>query len=179
MTRARQRLVHLESAAATFALGRRLGEAAQPGQVIALCGDLGAGKTTLTQGIAAGLGITARVTSPTFILVADYLGQRGLRLVHIDTYRLGDPSAATEMEADTFGLDEILASAALPDGESRGAVVVVEWADRIAARLPADRLTIVLTPDTAPDARRAHLTAHGPQSEQLLAAAKEGVESGE
>lgn len=170
--------LHLDSAPATFALGRRLGEAAQPGQVIALCGELGAGKTTLTQGIAAGLGIAARVTSPTFILVSDYLGSRGLRLIHIDTYRLGDTPAATEIEADTFGLDEILATAALPDGESQGAVVVIEWADRIAGRLPADRLTIVLTPDTDPNARRAELTAHGPQSVELLSVVSSQLSAG-
>ncbi len=159
----------LENPATTFALGRRLGEAAQPGQVVALCGDLGAGKTTLTQGIAAGLGITGRVTSPTFTLVADYLGSRALRLIHIDTYRLGDTHAAAEVEAATFGLAEILEDAAFPDNGSRGAVVVIEWAERVAGLLPSDRLTIDLTPDSAPDTRRAMLTAHGPQSAQLLA----------
>jgi tRNA threonylcarbamoyladenosine biosynthesis protein TsaE len=170
MTAVSPLILHLDRPAATFALGRDLGENAGAGQVIALCGDLGAGKTTLSQGIAAGLGVAAQVTSPTFTLVAEYLGSRGLRMIHIDTYRLGDAPAAAEIEAATFGLDEILEDAALPDADSRGAVVVIEWAERVAALLPADRLTIVLTPDGAADARRATLTAHGPQSAQLLAA---------
>ncbi|MCC6169358.1 MAG: tRNA (adenosine(37)-N6)-threonylcarbamoyltransferase complex ATPase subunit type 1 TsaE [Caldilineaceae bacterium] len=170
MTAAPQYILHLDSPAKTFDLGRCLGEHAAAGQVIALCGDLGAGKTTLSQGVAAGMGVSAQVTSPTFTLVAEYLGSRGLRLIHIDTYRLGDAPAAAAREAATFGLEEIVESAAHPDADSRGTVVVIEWAERVAALLPADRLTIVLTPDGPPDARRATLTAHGPQSAQLLAA---------
>lgn len=157
----------------THAAGRRLGEAAAAGQVIALQGDLGAGKTTLTQGIAAGLGIDARVTSPTFILTNEYdPGRRGLRFVHIDAYRLGEEAAAAQVEAATFGLDEILTTAAEADAESRGAVVVIEWAERVAGLLPADHLRIHLTPvETDPDARHAALTAFGPQSAALLAQA--------
>jgi len=94
---------------ATRALGRRIGAAVEPGQVIALRGDLGAGKTTLAQGIAEGLGIAARVTSPTFTLVAEYQSEHGLRLVHVDAYRLGDDPADAAREAATFGLEEILA----------------------------------------------------------------------
>lgn len=171
-------ILHLASPAATFDLGRRLGERAAAGQIIALCGDLGAGKTTLTQGIAAGLGITAQVTSPTFTLVAEYLGARGLALIHIDTYRLGDSPAAAEREAATFGLDEIFESAALPDGASHGAVVVIEWAERVAPLLPADRLAIVLNADGSPDTRRAELTAHGPQSAHLLATLEDEMQPG-
>jgi tRNA threonylcarbamoyladenosine biosynthesis protein TsaE len=155
----------------TQSLGRRLGEAATAGQVIALQGDLGAGKTTLTQGIAAGLGIMARVTSPTFILLNEYdAGSRGLRLVHIDTYRLGEDAAAAQSEAATFGLEEILVTAGEPDADSHGAVVVVEWAERVAPLLPADHLTIALTmAEDAPDERFAMLCAFGPQSAALLA----------
>lgn len=160
----------LDCPSATIALGRALGAAACPGQVIALSGDLGAGKTTLTQGIAAGLGIAARVTSPTFTLVSDYLGSRKLRLLHIDTYRLGDTPDAAQMEAATFGLDEILETAALPDGTSLGAVVVIEWAERVAALLPADHLAIVLSSGDSLETRHAALAAHGPQSARLLAA---------
>jgi tRNA threonylcarbamoyladenosine biosynthesis protein TsaE len=170
MTTARPLTLHLPSPAATFGLGRRLGEHAAAGQIIALCGDLGAGKTTLTQGIAAGLDIAAQVTSPTFTLVADYLGRRGLALIHIDAYRLGDSPAAAEIEAATIGLDEILETAALPDGASLGAVVVIEWAERVAALLPPDWLAIVLSPNASSDTRHAELTAHGPQSARLLAA---------
>lgn len=162
----------LASAAATHDLGRRIGAAAQPGQIIALRGELGAGKTTLTQGLAAGLGITARVTSPTFTLVNEYAaGVRRLRLIHIDIYRLGDSPAAAQREAATFGLEEILTTAAWPDADALGSVVAIEWAERIAALLPADYLEVALAalPD-APDSRGYTLTAHGPQSAALLAA---------
>ncbi len=155
----------------TQSLGRRLGESAAAGQVIALQGDLGAGKTTLTQGIAVGSGITARVTSPTFILINEYdAGSRGLRLIHIDTYRLGEDAAAAQTEAATFGLDEILATADDADATGHGAVVVVEWAERVAPLLPPDHLYIALTAaDDDPDVRHAFLRAFGPQSVTLLA----------
>jgi tRNA threonylcarbamoyladenosine biosynthesis protein TsaE len=165
-----QRLASLD---ATHQLGRRLGQASQPGQVLALRGDLGAGKTALTQGIAAGLGIAARVTSPTFILINEYdAGDRGLALVHVDTYRLGDAPGEAAREAASFGLAEILATAGLPLGSlTHGAVVVIEWAERVAEMLPTDHLQIslVVDPDDT-DARRVTLTAHGPQSQALLAA---------
>lgn len=167
--------LRLASPAATHNLGRALGAAASAGQVLALSGDLGAGKTTLAQGIAAGLGITAAVTSPTFTLVNEYdAGNRGLRLVHIDVYRLGETTAATVAAVAGIGLEDILVDAALPDRDDRGAVVVIEWAERIAPALPDDHLHIRLSddpedPDDA-DARRADLQATGEQSRALLAA---------
>ncbi len=164
--------VTLESPEATHAAGERLGRHATPGQVIALHGNLGAGKTTLTQGIADGLGIDDRVTSPTFTLVNDYTaGHRRLRLVHIDTYRLGDASPIALREAGTFGLEEILALAAEPAGKALGSVVVIEWAERVSALLPPDHLRVELAiPAHAPDTRVLTLQAHGPQSAALLAA---------
>lgn len=122
--------------------GEKLGQALLPSCVIALHGDLGAGKTTLTQGIARGLGVTQRVTSPTFTLVNEYEGDSGQRLVHIDSYRLGDlaienQDEAALLEADTFGLGEIL------DGDD--AVILIEWAERVAGLLPADHLSITLS----------------------------------
>jgi tRNA threonylcarbamoyladenosine biosynthesis protein TsaE len=156
---------------ATHSLGQRLGMAASAGQILALSGELGAGKTTLTQGIAEGLGISARVTSPTFTLVNEY-GARRLRLIHIDTYRLGESASTARAEATTLGLDEILATAPLPDSDSEGAVVVIEWAERIADLLPPDTLYITLTADLVDaNARTATLTATGPKSSALLAAA--------
>ncbi len=104
------------------------------GQVIALCGDLGAGKTTLVQGIAAGMGVHARVTSPTFVLVNEYAAASGRRLVHIDAYRLAE--GATLADAATLGLADLLDEAGM-DGVN---VVAVEWADRMATLLPADLL---------------------------------------
>lgn len=99
----------------TEALGRQWGETARPGLVIGLRGDLGAGKTRLVKGLAAGLGITARVQSPTFALVNVY-EQGRLPLAHIDLYRL-----ETLDQIHAAGLDDFLT----PPG-----VTVIEWADR-------------------------------------------------
>lgn len=104
--------IKLADAAATFALGRELGGAAQAGEVIALVGDLGAGKTTLTQGIVHGLGYQQEVTSPTFSLVQEYLGGR-LEVFHFDFYRVED-----EHELLDLGWDDYL---------DRNGLVIVEW----------------------------------------------------
>jgi tRNA threonylcarbamoyladenosine biosynthesis protein TsaE len=104
------------SPAETEALGEQLGRAAKRGLVIALSGDLGAGKTQLVKGLARGLGIMARVHSPTFTLVNEYAGGR-LRLFHLDLYRL-----ETRGQILAAGLEEYLQ----PDG-----VAVIEWAGRI------------------------------------------------
>jgi tRNA threonylcarbamoyladenosine biosynthesis protein TsaE len=107
----------------TLALGRVWGESALPGWIIGLTGDLGAGKTQLVKGLAQGLGITARVHSPTFVLVNEYPGGR-LPLAHLDLYRLH--AAAVLRSA---GLEDYLLA---PAG-----VVVVEWFDHwLAAGLP-------------------------------------------
>lgn len=102
--------------AETEALGETWGRAARRGLVLALCGDLGAGKTQLVKGLARGLGITARVHSPTFTLVNEYSGGR-LRLFHLDLYRL-----ETAEQIHEAGLDEYLQ----PEG-----VAVIEWAERL------------------------------------------------
>lgn len=150
------------SATETFHLGQQLGQTVQAGQVIALHGDLGAGKTVLTQGMANGMGITARVTSPTFTLVSEYLCRNGNWLIHIDCYRLGSPTGDDgALEAAFFGLEEIL--------ERPDAIVVIEWAERVASLLPPDQLQIRLLPDvTAPEQRQIHFMAHGPQSVQVI-----------
>jgi tRNA threonylcarbamoyladenosine biosynthesis protein TsaE len=101
--------------AETEVLGERWGRAAQTGLVIGLSGELGAGKTQLVKGLARGLGITARVHSPTFTLVNEYGGGR-LRLFHLDLYRL-----ETRGQMVSAGLEEFLQ----PDG-----VAVIEWAER-------------------------------------------------
>ena len=100
----------------TLALGERWGRAAQPGWVIGLSGDLGAGKTQLVKGLARGLGFAGRVHSPTFALVNHYRGGR-LPLFHLDLYRLDTPAQITGA-----GLDEYLYA---PAG-----VAVVEWIER-------------------------------------------------
>ncbi len=104
------------SPAETEALGEQWGRAAQPGQVIALSGDLGAGKTQLVRGLARGLGVTSRVHSPTFTLVNEYSGGR-LKLFHLDLYRLETPE-----QLHSAGIEEFLQ----PDG-----VAVIEWAERL------------------------------------------------
>lgn len=105
------------SPAETEALGARFGAAARRGCVIALSGDLGAGKTQFVRGLARGLEIAARVHSPTFTLVNEYTGGR-LKLFHLDLYRLDTPG-----QIASAGIEEFLT----PDG-----VTVIEWAERLA-----------------------------------------------
>jgi tRNA threonylcarbamoyladenosine biosynthesis protein TsaE len=106
--------------------GRELARVLKTGDVVALIGDLGAGKTTLVQGIAAGWGYTRRANSPTFALVNEYHSPRGL-LLHMDMYRL----SAKELTA--FPLEDYLDS---------HAACVIEWADRVHARWPKETLEI-------------------------------------
>ncbi len=143
-------------------IGELIGKAVQGGEVLALYGDLGAGKTTLVQGIAAGMGVDARVTSPTFILLNEYTGAAGRRLVHVDTYRLAEEIILAE--AATFGLEDLLT------GEFGAKdVVAIEWADRIEALLPDDVLRIEITAgDDDPDVRTIRMTASGERSTLLL-----------
>jgi tRNA threonylcarbamoyladenosine biosynthesis protein TsaE len=112
----------------TTALGEKLGKLLEPGDVVALYGDLGAGKTTLTRGIAAGLGLAADIHSPTFTLIHEHPG--AVPLYHVDLYRLSN-----EQEVETLGLEEYIYS----DG-----VTVIEWGDRMKSLLPAERLDITL-----------------------------------
>ncbi len=112
--------ISTQSAAETIALGRRIGEALKGGEVIALIGNLGTGKTHLIKGIAHGLGVEQDdlVTSPTFVLVNEYFAWGGgMQVYHIDAYRL---ESAAEFEA--LGVEEY----SRPDS-----VVLVEWADRV------------------------------------------------
>ncbi|MCA1587750.1 MAG: tRNA (adenosine(37)-N6)-threonylcarbamoyltransferase complex ATPase subunit type 1 TsaE [Chloroflexi bacterium] len=112
----------------TRELGRRLGTAAAPGIVLALFGPLGAGKTQLAKGVAEGLAVSGVVNSPTFVLMNEHHGR--MPLYHIDAYRLDDP-------------EEAIAAGLLDERQSDG-VTVVEWADRLAGWLPAERLEIKL-----------------------------------
>jgi len=139
--RAPEITLYLADEQATRDLGARLGAAACAGDVIALHGELGAGKTTLVHGLAAALAIEGPVPSPTFVLVREYEGR--LRLWHVDAYRLTDSD-----EALAIGLDECLPG----DG-----VTCVEWAERIADLLPPDTLEVRLA--NAGDGREARLGA--------------------
>lgn len=115
------------SVAQTQRLGARLGELAQAGDVLCLEGELGSGKTCFVQGLGRGLGIVEDISSPTFILANEHRGGR-LTLYHLDAYRMDGAH-----EALSIGLDDYLAS----DG-----VCVIEWAEKIRAALPAERLWI-------------------------------------
>lgn len=157
------RLWQSHSVDETKALGRQIGKLLQPGMVVALCGHLGAGKTAITQGIAAGLGIAATVTSPTFIFVNEYATPAGHTLLHIDSYRLGNEPDEAALEALTFGLDEILSR--------DDAIVIIEWADRLGKLLPNDHLQITLHyTEDEPDSRSITCIAYGPLSTALLMA---------
>lgn len=114
----------------TRAVGRAIGAAAPAGTVLALIGPLGAGKTQLAKGVADGLGVTSVVNSPTFVLMNEHVGR--LRLFHIDAYRLDDP-------------DDAVAAGLFDDRQAAG-IAVVEWADRLGDRLPADRLELTIEP---------------------------------
>lgn len=143
----------------TRRLGARLATSILPGQIVALRGELGAGKTAFVQGMAQGLGCAGQVTSPTFILVNEYPLPGRRRLVHIDAYRLGVGGAEALIEAATFGLDDILAA--------EDAFVAIEWSERVAAALPADYLLVELRA-TGPDERHIRVGAVGAQSSAAL-----------
>lgn len=117
------------SSAETFSLAARVGTILRAGDVVALVGDLGVGKTVFAKGIARALGIDEEVVSPTFTLVREY--EAPLPLVHVDVYRLDHLQ-----ELHDVGFDELVG------GRS---VTVVEWGDRVGALLPAERLDVVLT----------------------------------
>jgi tRNA threonylcarbamoyladenosine biosynthesis protein TsaE len=136
----------------TRAIGQALGSHAQPGAMLALIGPLGAGKTELAKGVAEGLGVTSVVNSPTFVLMNEHSGR--LRLFHIDAYRLDDPEEAV--------------AAGLFDDRQAAGVAVVEWADRLADRLPAERLELTLVPESdGSDRRRISWRALGAAHQRL------------
>lgn len=114
--------------------GMRLGSELAPGVVIALTGELGAGKTTLAKGIAKGLGVTDEITSPTFTMINEYTSGR-LPLSHFDVYRLGEGEAAL-VGMEELGYEEYF----FGDG-----VTIVEWADLVEQLLPEDAIRISLS----------------------------------
>lgn len=120
------------SAEETRALGRKIGETAQPGDVYTLVGDLGVGKTVFTQGIAEGLGITEPVSSPTFTIVQIYEEGR-MPFYHFDVYRIGDPE-----EMDEIGYEDYFYG----DG-----LCMIEWANLIEELLPAVRYDVTIEKD--------------------------------
>lgn len=123
-----RKTIQTNSAEETMALGERLGKILCPGAVLALFGDLGAGKTTFTKGIARGLGLADDVHSPTFTLIHEHIGPTPL--YHVDLYRL-----ESEAEVDSLGIEEYIYS----EG-----ITIIEWADRMRSMLPPERLDIEL-----------------------------------
>jgi tRNA threonylcarbamoyladenosine biosynthesis protein TsaE len=142
------------SAEQTRRVGERLGRLLHSGDLICLEGDLGAGKTCLTQGIGRGLRVGSAITSPTFIIVNEYqLPERSYKLYHVDLYRL-----ETAAEAQATGLEELF----FGDG-----ICVIEWAERVREILPADRLWVTLryVDETK---RGLQFEAHGERFHELL-----------
>ena len=117
----------IDTEAGTRALGLSIADAAEPGDIIALIGDLGTGKTALTKYIAEGLGIKEEVISPTFTIVREYRSGR-LPLFHFDVYRLSGPEEFIDAGAEDYLEDSGLS--------------VIEWADIVADALPADALLV-------------------------------------
>ena len=133
----------------TEAFGERLGKLLRGGDLLLLAGPLGAGKTALVRGLAVGLGVTGRVSSPTFVIARVHEpaeGGRGITLVHVDAYRLGgDLEELDDLDLDTDLVDS---------------VVAVEWGEGAAERLSEDHLLIRLE-RREDDVRLAHLLPHG------------------
>jgi tRNA threonylcarbamoyladenosine biosynthesis protein TsaE len=113
----------------TRRVGMRLGALLQPGDLVCLIGDLGAGKTTLVQGISAGWGSLDPASSPTFVLVNVYRRPEGEKLFHLDAYRLNGAAEAEDLDIDAL----------LENGP-----LVIEWADRIQEALPKERMWVTL-----------------------------------
>jgi tRNA threonylcarbamoyladenosine biosynthesis protein TsaE len=137
-------------------LGRRLAKILRAGDLVILAGPLGAGKTTLVQGIGEGLGVRGPVTSPTFVIarVHPVLSGVGPALVHADAYRLGSISEVDDLDLDT---------------DASTAVTVVEWGTGLAEGLSEDRLEISIQPDLTSEVRTVQLIGYGARWNGLLA----------
>ena len=136
-------------------LGERLGTLLQKNDVLILSGELGAGKTTFTKGLAKGLGIRQMIKSQTYTIVREYEGR--LPLYHLDVYRI-------EGDADSIDLDEFLFG---------GGVTVIEWGHLLGEDLPDSYLELELLKEA--DGRRLYFTAHGSRAEQLIKELQDGV----
>jgi tRNA threonylcarbamoyladenosine biosynthesis protein TsaE len=136
-------------------LGRRLAALLRAGDLVILAGPLGAGKTTLAQGIGAGLGVRGPVTSPTFVIARVHPPLAGgPALVHADAYRLGSFGEVDDLDLDT---------------DASSAVTVVEWGTGLAEPLAEDRLEITIEPDQDGDVRTVRINGHGARWHGALA----------
>jgi tRNA threonylcarbamoyladenosine biosynthesis protein TsaE len=138
--------VHAHDETETVALGKKLGSMLQPGDVIALTGELGAGKTTLTKGIAHGAGVEAEVCSPTFTLIHEHRGR--IPFYHVDLYRLESEDLMPDI-----GIEEYLYGTG---------VTVIEWSERMANLLPESALRVRLSADNDTE-REIELSSSSPR----------------
>lgn len=146
--------LQMKSVQETIKFGERLGQQLTGGDVLALTGDLGAGKTVLTCGIALGLGIPMdQVSSPTFTLIQEYPG--AVPLIHVDLYRLERPT-----EISTLGLEEYF---------TPRTIVLIEWADRFPQILPSDHMVIRLEYGETEESRLLRVSGTGPRSIRMVA----------
>jgi tRNA threonylcarbamoyladenosine biosynthesis protein TsaE len=150
------------SAEQTRRVGMRLGALLASGDLVCLAGDLGSGKTTLVQGIAAGWGSLDPVSSPTFVLVNLYRRPNGGRLYHLDAYRLNGAAEAEDLDLEAM---------------QESGPLVIEWADRIQEALPGECLWVSLR-WVNPEQRDMVLSARGGRYQRLLAAFRKRVYGG-
>jgi len=137
-----------------MAIAARLARVAEPGDVLCLWGDLGAGKTVFAKGFGAGLGVSETINSPSFVLMAEYAGR--LPLFHIDLYRLDGP-------------EDVLGGGLLDERQSAG-VTLVEWPERLGSALPAARLDVAIDASIE-EPRAIRIAATAPAFERYLTAA--------
>ena len=132
--------------------GIKLGKLLEPGDIVCLNGELGAGKTTMTKSIGIGLGVEEYITSPTFTLINQYRGR--MPVYHFDVYRLENVE-----ELYDLGFDEYFFG---------NGVCIIEWAEKIERMLPEDRLVIDIKNGKNIDERTFHISGHGPRYEELI-----------
>jgi tRNA threonylcarbamoyladenosine biosynthesis protein TsaE len=149
--------------AALIAWGERIGREAEPPLVLALRGDLGAGKSTLARGVARGAGVGGAIPSPTYNLVFHYQAPRGVAIAHLDLYRLEDPDEVWEL-----GWSE------LPGDEE---IVMIEWPERAEGMLPEPRWEVRIGEGAGADTRRVELEPIGDPAPLPLPAGAQAVRS--
>ena len=139
-------VIETRSPEETFALGKKIGQAALPGQIYTLTGDLGVGKTVFTQGVASGLGISEAVNSPTFTIVQVYEEGR-LPFSHFDVYRIGDIEEMEEIGYDDYFFGQ--------------GVCLIEWAELIREILPEKRISVCIEKDLSQGFDYRRITVEG------------------
>jgi tRNA threonylcarbamoyladenosine biosynthesis protein TsaE len=150
-------IIEVHSEADMKVFGARLGSFLKGGDIIELVGDVGAGKTTLTKGVAAGMGVDEDVQSPSFTISRLYTAAHGLQLAHYDFYRLHDAGIMADELHETL--------------HDQTTVTIIEWAEIVAGVLPADNLKITIT-SPQENTRHLELVAGGKRSQVLLGALK-------